>query len=136
MAHREKCTSLTQQGDPCGSFAVRDGLCVSHHPELKARKAEGSRRGGVNRAEARRAAKTWAAAGEVISPDDLPAMLRAAMVAVRDGAMEPSQAQAIAALAKASVSLAHDLELEQRIAALEEVTGLTQTPPNVRRFNA
>jgi hypothetical protein len=136
MRRQDRCKGTTQEGNPCGSFAVRDGLCVSHHPELKARKAEGSRRGGEAKANARRAAKAWAAAGDVISPDDLPAMLRGAFVEVWQGKLEPGQAQALVSIAKASVSLAHDLELEARISALEEATGLAQTPPNVRRLTS
>lgn len=133
MGQRERCTGTTQAGDPCGSFAVRDGLCVSHHPELRDRKAEGSRRGGANRAEARRAARAFAAAGDVVSPADLPAMLRGAMLSVWDGSLEPSQAQAIAALAKTSVSLSQDLEMEQRIAALEDAAGIAPAGSGLRR---
>lgn len=133
---RAKCTGMTKAGEPCGSFAARDGLCVSHHPELNARKLEGSRKGGEAKANARRAARQWAAMGAELKPSELPDVLRACMFAVRDGSMEPAQAQAVAALAKASVSLAHDLELEARITALEEAINAADPPANVRRLSA
>jgi len=134
MARQQRCTATTQAGKPCRSFAVSErGLCVSHDPELRARKDAGSRKGGEAKANARRAARLFAAAGETIAPDTLPAMLRAAMLAVWDGDLEPARATAIATLAKTSVSLAHDLELEARIVALEEAAGLAQAPAPLRR---
>ena len=56
-------------------------------------------------------------------------MLRATMVDVRAGIVEPGVAQALASLAKTSVALSHDLELVARIEALERATGAT--PDNV-----
>lgn len=135
MRQRAKCTAMTQAGEPCRSFAVSDrGLCVSHDPEMQARKAEGNRKGGEARSSARRAAKMWAAAGAQMGLEDLPAVLRSCMFSVKTGTMEPSQATAIAALAKASLSLSQDLELERRIAVLEEAAGVNETPANVRRI--
>jgi hypothetical protein len=87
------------------------------------------RKGGEARSAVRRAARLWADKGEQIEPANLPAMLRATMVDVRAGIVEPGVAQAIASLAKTSVALATDLELESRLAALERAAGIT--PPNV-----
>jgi len=47
------------------------------------------------------------------------------MIDVRLGLVEPAVAGAIATLAKTSVALAHDMELEARLAALEEATGIS-----------
>ena len=77
----------------------------------------------------RRAARLWAAKGDEIAQADLPAMLRATVLDVRLGLVEPAVAGAIATLAKTSVALAHDMELEARLAALERAAGIT--PPNV-----
>lgn len=131
-----KCTAHKTSGEPCNGNA-RDGsaFCWSHDPELAERRAEGRRRGGEERSNARRAARQWAAVGEVIAPSDLPAMLRGAFVEVWQGNLEPSQAQALVSIAKASVSLSHDLELEQRIARLEEAAGIDTLPSNVRRIS-
>jgi hypothetical protein len=106
--------------------------CWSHDPELAEQRAEGARRGGEQRSNARRAAKQWATIGEQLSAADLPAILRACMFSVRSGAMGPSQAAAIATLAKASVSLTAELELEQRIAALERAAGMSQHVTGIR----
>ncbi len=93
MRRQEKCSALTQSGEPCQSFAISDrGFCVSHDPDYQARKREGSRRGGEAKANARRggeakanarrAAKQWAAMGEQLTAAELPAILRACMFSV------------------------------------------------------
>ncbi len=61
------------------------------------------------------------------------AILRATLLDVRSGAVEPGVAQAIAALAKASVALSHDLELDERLAVLERAAGIV--PANVTPLN-
>jgi hypothetical protein len=135
MARQERCTAPTQSGEPCKSFAISErGFCVSHDPEYQARKHEGSRRGGEAKANARRAAKQWAAIGREIDQADLPAVLRAAIAAVWEGPLEPSQASAIATLAKTSVAITNEIELEARIAALEAAAGIDQTPGTMRRI--
>lgn len=122
MGRQTHCTGTTLTGAPCRAFAVSDrGLCVSHDPEYRRRKTDGSRRGGEGKASARRAAKQWVIAGETIAPSDLPAMLRGAILLVRDGDLSPSQAMAVAALARASVGIMDTIELEQRIEALERI---------------
>jgi hypothetical protein len=114
--HR-KCSQLKAGGTPCGGSALAGkAYCWSHDPELAEQRAEG----------ARRAAKQWATIGEQLTPADLPAILRSCMYSVRSGHLEPSQATAIANLAKVSVQLTAELELEQRIAALEAAAGLSQ----------
>jgi hypothetical protein len=72
--------------------------------------------------------------GDQIRQDDLPSILRATILDVRAGKIEPSVASAIATLAKTSVSLAHDLEHEGRIAALEAAIGHQDTP-KIRRIS-
>ncbi len=51
------------------------------------------------------------------------------MIDVRLGLVEPAVAGAIATLAKTSVALAHDMEIEARLAALERAAGIS--PANV-----
>jgi hypothetical protein len=72
--------------------------------------------------------------GREIEPSDLPAMLRAAIAAVWEGRLEPSQASAIATLAKTSVAITNEIELEERIAALEQAAGIEQTSRSLRRI--
>ncbi len=134
MARQERCKATTQAGDPCRSFAITaDGFCVSHDPAYRSRKHEGSRRGGEAKANAKRAAKLWAATGNAVNQDDLPAMLRAAILDVRVGRLEPSVASAIATLAKTSVQLSQDIEMEQRLTALEAIVDPARDP-KIRRI--
>ncbi len=131
---RERCTASRANGQPCRAFALPgEGVCWSHLPGNQEAVKQAQRRGGENRSAARRAAKQWAAAGRQIRPEELPHMLKACILRVASGQMEPAQASAIAGLAKASVQLSHDLELEQRIAALEAVIE-RRDAPNVRRI--
>ena len=127
---RPCCTATTRAGNPCRSFAVSDaGYCQAHDPARADAHREAMRKGGEARSAVRRAARLWVDNGEQIEPANLPAMLRATMVDVRVGTIEPAVATAIATLAKTSVALAHDLEMEARLAALERAAGIT--PPNV-----
>ncbi len=130
---RTYCTDTTRSGDPCRGFVVADGLCQAHHPDRAAAHREAMRKGGEARSAVRRAARLWASRGEQIEPTALPAMLRATMVDVRAGVVEPGVAQALASLAKASVALSHDLEMEARLTALERAAGIT--PSNVTDIN-
>jgi hypothetical protein len=132
---RPKCKATKRDGTLCQSFAVSDaGWCISHDPDRQDANREASRRGGENRSAYRRAARQWAAVGREIDPADLPAVLRAAIAAVWEGTLEPSQASAIATLARVSVQLTTELELEERLARLEAAAGIGQTPANVRRI--
>ena len=127
---RPCCTATTRSGHPCRSFAVSDaGYCQAHDPARADAHRAAMRKGGEARSAVRRAARLWADKGEQIEPANLPAMLRATMVDVRVGTIEPAVATAIAMLAKTSVALSHDLEMEARLAALERAAGIT--PPNV-----
>jgi hypothetical protein len=130
---REQCTAPTKGGQPCQAFALPgEAVCWSHLPGNQGAVKDAQRRGGANRSAARRAAKIWAAAGKQIRPQELPDLLRGCILRVATGQMEPSQASVIATLAKASVQLTAELELEQRIAALEAAAGMNR-PSNIRR---
>ncbi len=122
-----KCNALTKAGRPCkGRLLPGRPYCMSHDPEHADQRAEGQRKGGEARANARRAAKVWTTLGEQMTPDQLPAILRACMFSVKSGTMEPAQATAIANLAKTSVSITNEIELEARISALERAAGVNQ----------
>lgn len=128
----KRCPTITKDGQQCrGKVLQGRTYCWSHDPELEEVRREGSRKGGEARANARRAAKQWAAIGEQFGAEDLPSILRACMLAVKDGKLEPSQAQAIATLAKTSVTVTNDIELVARIEALEQATGTA--PQTIRR---
>lgn len=121
------CPTPTAEKKPCrGRVPPGRVYCLSHDPEKREAQREASRRGGESRSAARRAARSWAMTGEQIRQEDLPAILRACVLDVRLGKIEPSVASAIATLAKTSVQLRADLEMEQRLAALEQAAGITQ----------
>jgi hypothetical protein len=128
----KRCTSIRADGTPCRANALPDSAyCFSHDPAVRERRIEGNRRGGHARSTARRAARHWAAVGHEIADGDLPALLKATILDVRTGKIEPSVATAIATLAKTAVAITVDIDLEQRIAALEQDAGLS--PSRLRR---
>lgn len=127
---RTRCIATRGNGEPCQAFALPDeALCFSHHPDKAAEVKAAQRRGGANRANYRRAARQWAAAGEVIAQDDLPAFLRAAIIDVREGRLEPAVASAIAGLAKTAVAIKADMEMDARLQRLEERAGIAAPKP-------
>jgi len=132
---RMKCRHIKGNGEPCQSFALADsGLCVSHDPARREAQRDESRRGGESRSAARRATRAWAMTGEQVRQEDLPAILRACLLDVRLGKIEASVAAAIATLARTSVSLTAEIELVQRIAALERAAGANHPGTNIRRI--
>lgn len=132
---REQCSATRADGHPCTAWALPGrGLCIAHDADYRATHKAASRKGGRNKSTQARAAKQWAAVGREIDQGDLPAMLRAAIAAVWEGTLEPSQASAIATLAKTSVALTHDLELEERLARLEAAAGIDQGSGTLRRI--
>ena len=126
---RTRCTATKRDGTPCRSFAVADGWCQAHHPERTEAHREATRRGGESRSATRRAARAWAMTGEQIRQDDLPAILRACLLDVRLGKIEPGVAGAIANLARVSVQLTADLELDARLQRLEQAAGIVRPSP-------
>lgn len=127
-----KCPAITSAGKPCAGI-VHPGqtYCMSHDPEYKQSQRVGARKGGEGKASNRRLAKQWAALGEAVGDQDLPAILKSCMFAVKDGSMSPAQANAIAALAKATITIASDLDLAERIEALE--AAIKDVPPHQLR---
>lgn len=118
-----QCTATTKQGPRCRAEALPgEALCFTHSPTVRAQREESRRRGGQAKSNARRAAKFWAAAGREIADEDLPAILKATILDVRAGRIEPGVATSIATLAKTAVAITVDIDLEKRIEALEATT--------------
>lgn len=131
---RERCQARNRYDEPCRAFALPgETLCFSHHPDKSREVKEAQRRGGANRSNARRAAKQLAAAGRQLRPDELADVVRACILEVYAGTMEPGQASAIAQLARTSLQVQHDLEVERRLEALESALDIP-APANVRRI--
>jgi hypothetical protein len=132
MAMVARCSAITKDGKQCTVRPLPDSQWCHHHdPALAERRDEMRRKGGEARSNARRAVRQWTAAGRELETADIPHLLRSCMFSVKAGTMEPSVASAIVALAKASVSIDQDVQLEARIAALEEAVAM---PGNVRRI--
>lgn len=91
---RQQCTATTKTGVRCRAPVTADGLCLSHHPDMRDKMRLGQSRGGSARSNANRAARAL--------PADLKGvgeMLLQAMRDVRDDKLAPNKAQALAALA-------------------------------------
>lgn len=111
----KQCTAIRQDGQPCQSFALPgSAYCFSHDPgraeERRTARAKGGRhRGKVHRFRA------------LLPPRLVPVFerLEAAMGAVERGTLTPSQAQALAALARAMVAVLESSELAERLREIE-----------------
>lgn len=127
-----KCPTITKAGKACKGI-VRPGhsYCMVHEPGRKESLREAGRKGGAAKATSRRLAKQWAALGSELGNDDLTAILKSCMFAVKSGDMTPSEASAIATLARTAVAITNDLELVSRIEALEEA--IQNGPSSIRR---
>lgn len=120
MEHRKICKAKTKSGDPCKLSAVSEtGFCRIHAPE-RDRHQTGSSNGGKGKATVKGAAMSWASSGEVIALADLPGILLACIIAVRDEEMTPSQAKVILELAKTSASLQRQLDMDTLLLPLED----------------
>lgn len=127
-----KCSAITKAGSPCKGNAIPGSqFCMAHDPKSRETLKEAKRRGGEGKASARRLAKHWAELGATVGLGDLAAILKSCMFAVKDGEMAPSEATAIAALARAAVAITSEVEMADRIAALE--TAIGNAPPLLRK---
>jgi hypothetical protein len=102
-------------GQRCKGKALPESMfCFSHDPRLSERRAEGSFRGEKNRAHVVRA-------GRLVPPRLLSVydQLELALTDVRSGKLDPRVAGAMAALARAMVSVVQAGESEQRLRDLE-----------------
>ena len=107
---RPICTAARKDGQPCKAMAVVNGLCVGHQPGAQ----EARRKGGRN------SAKVIRMRG-LIPPRLVPVYdkLEKALTEVYGGQLEPKQATAMAALARAMVAVLTSGELEERVRTLE-----------------
>ncbi len=116
----KRCMAARLNGEPCRAVAVADsGFCWAHDPALANDRAEARQRGGKNSATIARL--------RALVPPRLAAIfdaLEAALGEVHDGTLQPSQAHAMAALARAMVSVLTAGELEERLREIEEHAGL------------
>src|SRR4051794_18530965 len=89
----KQCVGQRRDGLPCTAPALLSAYCWAHDPEREQERAEGRRKGGRNRADVVRL--------RGLVPPRLMAVyerLEQALAQVHEGALEPKQAQAMAAL--------------------------------------
>ena len=113
------CTGIRKDGQPCGSQVLSDGTyCYVHAPGQADEREAARRRGGQNRANAVRLRR-------LVPPRLLPVydQLETALADVLAGRLDPRQATAAAALARALVTTLQAGELEERLRRLEAEAG-------------
>lgn len=111
---RKRCKGMTVGGKPCRGFALADGYCLAHSPAYRDKCDEARVRGGRNSSKAARL--------RGLVPPRLIGVydrLEEALAEVHAGTLPASRATAMAAVAKAMVSVIQSGELEERIRALE-----------------
>jgi len=108
MAVDARCQGITKQGLPCRAWATRSGFCPIHAPELVGIVAEARRKGGHNRANAKRLRR-------LLEESALWPVFEAAMdafVRLEQGELSPQVAMAASHLLKLAleaVATAHKL---------------------------
>ncbi len=116
---KQPCLGIRADGSPCQTRVLVDGAyCFAHAPGRDAERAEARQRGGKGRSSAARL--------RGLMPPRLVGVydvLEQALNDVIDGGLDPRQATAAAALARAMVATLQAGELEERLRKLEAGTG-------------
>ncbi len=108
------CSSTRRDGTPCRATPTASGRCFAHDAALQESTANGRRRGGQNKANARRAAKHI--------PADMKALASQLMEAISEcyaGDLEPRRLTAMGTAAGAIVRIHEVAEMEQRLEELK-----------------
>lgn len=119
---REKCQATTKNQQQCRVNALPgEQWCFTHSPTKAEEREVARRKGGLAKASDARAAKAWARAGRQIEVTTLPQMLLGMIDRVASGALEPSQAAAIANLIKTALQVDGHLQWQQRLNEMEDI---------------
>ncbi len=109
------CTAIRRDGAPCTARVLGDSSsCWAHDPELGEHRRQVRALGGKGRSNAARAEKLMPARLRPVCD-----RLEGALTDVLSGTLDPRQASAAAALARALVAVLTAGELEQRVRDLE-----------------
>ena len=126
-----QCQGTNRNGEPCSAHVYGGEVwCRWHDPARAEDRAEWSRKGGQARSNRARARRQLA--GQVMSIDDIDAVLCVALTKVSEGAMEPGVGSSMAGIAKAIVGIRTASDLEKRLEELERSAGIG----TVRRFGS
>ncbi len=115
----KRCRAARKDSQPCPvTTLLADGRCFAHSEHTVAARADARRKGG------RQSAKVHRLRG-LLPPRLVPAFdqLEQALTDVLAGTLDPKQATAAAAVARAMVSVLTAGELEQRVRDLEQGGG-------------
>ncbi len=113
---RKRCDALRKDGSACKAPALPDDTkCWAHSSSTEERRDAARKSGGAN------SAKTVRLRG-MLPPRLVPVFdaLEAALTEVHDGLLDPKQAMAMAAIARAMVSVLTAGEIEQRVRDIEQ----------------
>lgn len=120
-----QCEAINKSGQPCQSPAGKSGYCWAHDPSVAAERTAARSRGG--RARHGRHIRVLRAAGEAPITIETPSdVLKLLNVAIADTlSMEPSlnRARTLSSLAEAALRVFQATGLEERLKALEQLTG-------------
>jgi hypothetical protein len=115
-----KCSASTVSGEQCNARATADGFCPWHSPGRQEQLAESRRRGGAGKANRARARKQLESTA--MSPSELRGVIGLSITQVLAGKITPGMAQAVAALARASLAITEAVEIEERLDRLEQAS--------------
>src|SRR5215207_8675300 len=111
---RPTCRGIRKDSRPCGALGLLDGYCPTHHPDKAEAQREARRKGGRNSAKIVRLSKLMPA--RLLPVWD---QLEQALADVLRGSLDPKQATAAAAVARALATILQVGELEERVRKLE-----------------
>jgi hypothetical protein len=118
-----RCNAHSATGAPCSAQPVRDdGYCYWHSPATAGERVEARRRGGVNRSNKARAKKELPAG--VMTNDELRGLVGLTIKGVLGGRVEPGVGNAVAALARAYVTVTEAGAVEAMQAQVDELRAL------------
>jgi hypothetical protein len=115
ITEHKRCESLTKMGQQCRALATNgSNYCFTHNPDLANKRNAAHKKGGTNSSKAKRLEK-------LVPPRLLPVLglLQRSLLETYNGQLKPNQATAIAALARALVSVFESGEMEERLRTLE-----------------
>ena len=126
-----QCQGTNRNGAPYSAHVYGGEVwCRWHDPDRAEDRAEWSRKGGQARSNRARAKRRLA--DQVMSIDDLDALLCSALTKVSEGELEPGIGTAMATIAKTITTIRTTGDLERRLEELERSAGIG----SVRRFGA
>lgn len=115
----DRCLGTNKDGTPCSAQPRESGYCMWHDPSHAAEREGWRRRGGENRSSVARARKQLT--GDIRDLADVKARLMLALSKVEKGELEAGAANAMAALARAVVTVSEAATIEDLSARMDDL---------------